>query len=178
MRRIFLIFLAIIFFSLPVEAGILQGIGANLGVISGAGSLGDSLNLGFEGNLFLETSKFLLPLEIGLGIIYQTKREAEQTTLWMFPITLSYLKHFSGSPKYSPFVKLGAGVALEKVSSPLHTHTNSDPAFVASLGLESRIGKKISLRTELSYRFILQRYIEEARYNGHFISFCVGIIYE
>lgn len=178
MRRFFLIFLTIIFFAFPVEAGILQGIGINLGLISGAGSLSDSLNLGFEGNVFLDTSEFLFPLEIGLGINYQTKKDATETHLLMVPITLSYLKHFSGSPQYSPFFKLGAGVVLEKVKSPLHTHTNLDPALVGSLGLKSKISRKISLRMELSYRFVLQRYIEKARHNGHFISFCVGIIYE
>jgi hypothetical protein len=70
MRRFFLVFLIIIFLVLPVEAGIFQGIGANLGLISGMGSLGDSLNLGFEGNLFLDTYKIIIPLEISAGITY------------------------------------------------------------------------------------------------------------
>ncbi len=177
MRRFFLLILVIIFLSLPVEAGIFQGIGANLGLISALGSLSDSLNLGFESNVFLYSSRFLFPLEINAGITYQSKREPAETKLWMFPVTLSYVKNF-WSPKYSPFIKLGAGVVFETVSSSLHTHTNLDPAFVSSLGLKSKIGNKISLRTELSYRFVLQRYIEEAKYNGHFISFCVGIMYQ
>lgn len=146
-------------------------------MIGALGSLSDSLNLGFESNVFLYSSRFLFPLEIDGGITYQSKREARETKLWMFPVTLSYIKNF-WSAKHSPFIKLGAGIVFETVSSPLHTHTNLDPAFVGSLGLKSKMGNKISLRTELSYRFVLQRYIEEAKYNGHYISVCVGIMYQ
>jgi len=177
MRRIFLVFFTIIFFSPPVQAGILQGIGVNLGPTIAVGSLSGSLNMGVDGNIFLYTSKILIPLEASLGITYQTKKEAEQTKLLMIPVTLSYIRHFRPA-RHSPFIKLGTGIVFEMVKRPIHSHNNLDPAFVAALGLKSRIGKRFSLRTELSYRFILQRYIEEAKYNGHFISFCVGIMYE
>jgi len=177
MRKLIPAIFIIVFFSLTVEAGIFRGIGANLGLISGIGGLSDSLNPGFESNIFIKTSGIIIPLEIGAGITYQTKREVKEIEVFMFPITISYVKHF-WLKEYSPFVKFGAGAVWEVVKFPLYNYTNLDPTLAASFGLESKMGKKTSLRMELSYRFILQRYIENAKYNGHFVSFCVGVIWE
>jgi len=96
----------------------------------------------------------------------------------MIPITLSYIKYYSWSARYYPFLKFGLGGVFEKVSSSDDNFTNLDPTAVATLGLKLKIHKNFSLRPELSYMFVFQRDIEEAKYNGHFISFYIGVIYK
>jgi len=64
MKRFLSIFLVIIFWTLPLEAGI----GVNFGSISAVGELGNLLNTGICGNIFLETSRILFPFQINVGI--------------------------------------------------------------------------------------------------------------
>ena len=173
MRKVYII-LFIILWTCTVEAAV----GVNFGAVNAVGPLSNSLNTGINANIFLETSEILFPLEIRIGITQQDKKEANKTKLLMFPITLCHIGYYPWLTKYNSFLKIGLGGVCEIVDSPGYDEVNLDPVAITTLGSKLKIDENFFIQPELSYMFIYQRYMDNAKYNGHFISFCIGIRYE
>ncbi|MCX7940826.1 MAG: hypothetical protein N2555_03540 [Endomicrobia bacterium] len=147
-------------------------LGVYLGPTIPMGELYKFLNTGINVHTFLNT-KVLLPFELSTGIAYHEKKTAPKIKLISIPLVLSYVKNFHLYNSYPVFFKTSLGVMFETISGLDIGISNYDPVFVLGLGTSLR-KKRVSLLIKITYSFVFQRYINLAKYDGHFLSFNIG----
>ncbi|MCS7228062.1 MAG: hypothetical protein NZ839_03755 [Endomicrobia bacterium] len=147
----------------------------SFGTITAVGELYGRVTTGVNFNWFFY-KKFVLPLELSVGITYQEKKDISKIKLIMFPMTVGYVKKFELLDRHYIFLKTSFGGILEVVGGITPAMFNYDPVFTLSFGTGLKSNKFI-LRPELSYIYIFQKYIRTAKYDGNFLCFNIGLFY-
>ncbi|MBN1417055.1 MAG: hypothetical protein JW973_18305 [Bacteroidales bacterium] len=179
MRYVRMIIL-LLFISNTAGAEIINYFGLYVGGVHEIGSLSGHLKTGFQAGAFLETGKILLlPAEINANIICLVKTEDTQTRLTMFPVSLLFvydLQNIIQTGKIRPSVKAGLGVVPQLLNMSDHTGIeNVDPSVSLAIDLKGRVTDKIVVLLQVTWLHTFQKNLQEAKYNGNFLSFTLGI---
>ena len=93
------------------------------------------------------------------------------------PLVLSVLYTIPFRENMKPYIKAGGGVVFETLIMHNLNKNNIDPIFNGGLGINYFFSDRLSLKPEVNYHFIYQKYNKEAKIDGHLTTFSLGIDY-